>query len=136
MVEAISQSPSLGHVLKHLERLPSRLDELYRETFARIATKGDENALIARRALTWVAFAEAPLSMEDLRYAVAHEPHMDSVSPGNLTPASTLLSLCAGLLVVENSVGEGLYSWTGWTSCPDQIEFLDVVGPRVRLVRE
>lgn len=139
MVEAVSQSPSLSHVLNHLDQLPAKLDGLYRDAFTRIAMQSEENAWIARSALTWVAFAEGPLSIEDLRYAVARDPEVDWASPENLTPVSTLLCLCAGLLTIEqgDDKQDDDEDRTGFGTSSSPYH-LDTLGPgsRVRLVRK
>ncbi|KAH6902747.1 ankyrin repeat-containing domain protein [Coprinopsis sp. MPI-PUGE-AT-0042] len=109
MVEAISQSPSLSHVLNHLDKLPAKLDVLYGDAFARIGMQDEEKASIARCAVAWVVFAEEPLTVQDLRHAVARKPEVDWAAPENLVPASLLLSICAGLLIVEEDHSDLLH---------------------------
>ncbi|KAH6902735.1 ankyrin repeat-containing domain protein [Coprinopsis sp. MPI-PUGE-AT-0042] len=109
MVEAISRSPTLSHVLDHLDKLPARLDVLYGKAFAQIGMQDEEKASIARCAIAWVVFAEKPLTIQDLRYAVARRPEVDWAAPENLVPAPLLLSLCAGLLIAEENHSDVLY---------------------------
>ncbi|KAH6903065.1 ankyrin repeat-containing domain protein [Coprinopsis sp. MPI-PUGE-AT-0042] len=109
MVEAVSQSPTLSHVLNHLDKLPAKLDVLYGKAFAQIGMQDEEKASIARCAIAWVVFAEKPLTIQDLRYAVARRPEVDWAAPENLVPAPLLLSLCAGLLIAEETHSDVLY---------------------------
>ncbi|KAH6902875.1 ankyrin repeat-containing domain protein [Coprinopsis sp. MPI-PUGE-AT-0042] len=101
MVEAVSHCISAGHIMEQLDKLPAKLDVLYEATFSRIEAQSEERAALAKRALLWVVYAFEPLSVDDLRYAVACDPKLDWHTPERLVPESLLISICCGLVTVE-----------------------------------
>ncbi|KAH6912498.1 hypothetical protein BKA70DRAFT_1559020 [Coprinopsis sp. MPI-PUGE-AT-0042] len=105
MVEAVRHCTNSRHVMEKLDKLPLKLDVLYDEAFERIEMQPEEHAALAKRVLLWVAYAYRPLHVEDLRYAVASNPRVDWEAPNNLVPESLLVSVCCGLLTVEDNRG-------------------------------
>ncbi|KAH6902853.1 hypothetical protein BKA70DRAFT_1567363 [Coprinopsis sp. MPI-PUGE-AT-0042] len=101
MVEAVSHCISAGHIMEQLDKLPAKLDVLYEATFSRIEAQSEERAALAKRALLWVVYAFKPLSVVDLRYAVACDPKLDWQTPERLVPESLLISICCGLVTAE-----------------------------------
>jgi hypothetical protein len=85
---------------------------MYAETMKRIDMQSAANSSLARRALTWVVFAESLLNVDDLRYALAVNitdqpmPPDDKIfDPLALVDSNTLLSICCGFLVVDGTSG-------------------------------
>ncbi|KAH6902889.1 ankyrin repeat-containing domain protein [Coprinopsis sp. MPI-PUGE-AT-0042] len=101
MVDAISHCTSSRSVMERLEKLPAKLDVLYEEVFKRIEMQPEEHAALAKRVLLWVAYGFRPLTVDDLRYAVASDPKLDWADPDSLVPELLLFSVSCGLVVVE-----------------------------------
>ncbi|KAH6908183.1 hypothetical protein BKA70DRAFT_292500 [Coprinopsis sp. MPI-PUGE-AT-0042] len=117
MVEAIRHCTSSRHVMEKLDKLPAKLDVLYDEAFERIEMQPEEHAALAKRVLHWVAYAYRPLTVEELQYAVAGNPSVDWATPENLVPESLLVSVCCGLIVVEDKE-DILSEWLNSTYLP------------------
>ena len=98
-VRILRECVSIRDIHETLDRLPQGLQATYMETMERIEDL--PNAALAQEILTWVAFAEESLSLEELRYAVAIHPESQEFEEERLVPESTLLSLCCGLITVE-----------------------------------
>ncbi|KAH6908062.1 hypothetical protein BKA70DRAFT_1103931, partial [Coprinopsis sp. MPI-PUGE-AT-0042] len=103
MIETVRHCTNSRHVMEKLEKLPTKLDVLYDEAFKRIEMQPEEHAALAKCVLLWVAYACCPLSVDDLRYAVASNPRVDWATPGNLVPEALLVSVCCGLITLENN---------------------------------
>lgn len=90
-------------VMKRLDAMPVKLEEMYALTIERIEAHSEDPELadLAKRALLWVVYSEEPLTLHELRHAVVCTPDQDSFDGTALVPESVLLSLCAGLLAVE-----------------------------------
>ncbi|KAH6891566.1 ankyrin repeat-containing domain protein [Coprinopsis sp. MPI-PUGE-AT-0042] len=101
MVESVRHCTSSRHVMEKLDKLPAKLDVLYDEAFKRIETQPEEHAALAKRVLLWVVYAYRPLTVEEMRYAVASDPKVDWETPKNLVPESLMVSVCCGLIVFE-----------------------------------
>lgn len=97
--------------MARLKQLPPKLDVLYNEAFERIKAQDEERAALAQLVLTWVVFAYKPLTVEDLRYAVASDPQTDWADEANLPPGLLLVSVCCGLITVESSESCKLPKW-------------------------
>ncbi|KAH6879984.1 hypothetical protein BKA70DRAFT_1576127 [Coprinopsis sp. MPI-PUGE-AT-0042] len=114
MVESVRHCTSSRHVMEKLDKLPAKLDVLYDEAFKRIEMQPEEHAALAKRVLLWVAYAYRPLTVEEMRYAVASNPKVDWATPENLVPESLMVSVCCGLIVFEK-IDKVLIEWL-WTS--------------------
>ena len=91
-------------VRKALENLPSRLDESYDETIHRIESQPQEVSELAKRVLLWVCKSFRPLSFTEFQHALAVEPEMTEVDDDDIDDGDTLLSICAGLVVIDEEV--------------------------------
>ncbi|KAH6912483.1 hypothetical protein BKA70DRAFT_1144339 [Coprinopsis sp. MPI-PUGE-AT-0042] len=103
MVEAVRHCTNSRQIMEKLNKLPPKLDVLYDEAFERIEMQPEEHAALAKCVLLWVAYAYRSLTVDDLRYAVASNPSVDWKAPENLVPESLLVSVCCGLITVEDS---------------------------------
>jgi hypothetical protein len=56
---------------------------------------------LAKRVLSWIIYASRPLSVEELRHALAVSPKMTEMDPCNLVFEWKLTSVCAGLVVID-----------------------------------
>jgi hypothetical protein len=70
-IEAISQKHKPKDVRTPLEGLHRRLDETYAEAMERIRGKIYEDVEPNQRVLTWISFARRPLTVTEMRHAIA-----------------------------------------------------------------
>ncbi|KAH6879942.1 hypothetical protein BKA70DRAFT_1168325 [Coprinopsis sp. MPI-PUGE-AT-0042] len=120
MVEAVRHCTSSLRVMEKLDKLPVKLDALYDEAFERIEMQPEEHAALAKRVLLWLAYAYRPLTVEEMRYAVASDPKVDWATPENLIPESLLVSVCCGLVIVEDKE-DILSEWVNLTDLSSRI---------------
>ncbi|TFK16825.1 hypothetical protein FA15DRAFT_711371 [Coprinopsis marcescibilis] len=87
---------------KALKGLPQGLDNMYDMTMARIKALPGPQASLAKRVLTWVTFAQRPLTVEELVLSVSVCPETfrfdDKMEPAGI---DSILSLCCGIVQVE-----------------------------------
>jgi ankyrin repeat domain-containing protein 50 len=102
LIENVRYCTSVKKIMERLEQLPEGLDALYAETFRRIEAQPAERAAIALRVLSWLVYAKEPLDIEDMIYAVADDPENDWLDPSNLVDEALLVSVCCGLVLVED----------------------------------
>jgi hypothetical protein len=84
-----------------LDKLPPKLDVLYDAALKRIDMQAEEHAALAKRVLLWVAYAYRPLTVTEMQYAVATDKGVGWRARGNLVLESLMISVCCGLVVVE-----------------------------------
>jgi hypothetical protein len=88
-------------VSEALENLPSDLDKTYHNAMKRISDQDDEAREIAQSTLIWVTNAKRPLTVEEIRVALAIEPGTNQLDVANMLDIETILSVCAGLIIVD-----------------------------------
>ena len=86
-----------------LDSLPDKLDETYNKAMLRLRSQEPVKTKCAFKVLSWVLFAQRPLEIEELRCAFAVEENDLSLAEEALPDADSLLSVCGGLIVVDDS---------------------------------
>ena len=99
-MDEISDKTKPRHIEEALERLPQGLNDNYTRTIDRIKSRGSDNWDLARKVLLWLSNSLEPLSIGALREAVAVEPGMRSIGIRDLDDIESLISACAGLVVL------------------------------------
>ncbi|KAJ7266745.1 ankyrin repeat domain-containing protein [Mycena rebaudengoi] len=92
-------------VREALENLPKDLEHTYNEAMDRIEAQSQDDRNIARRVLIWIANAKQPLSVAELREAIAIEPGTKTLHRDGLLDPDIFLSVCAGLVVINHADG-------------------------------
>jgi hypothetical protein len=84
-----------------LKELPKNLYEGYDIAMERIEAQNEEDRETARSTLMWVANAKRPLIVKELQVALAIEPGTQQLDKENLLKIEIILSVCAGLVIVD-----------------------------------
>ncbi|KAF8128801.1 ankyrin repeat-containing domain protein [Mycena galopus ATCC 62051] len=100
-IESLKAKNTIKAVRKALTELPKNLYEGYDIAMQRIEAQNEEDRTAARSALIWVANAKRPLSVEELRVALAVEPGTQRLDKENLLKIEIILGVCAGLVIVD-----------------------------------
>ncbi|KAF8206616.1 ankyrin repeat-containing domain protein [Mycena galopus ATCC 62051] len=100
-IESLKTKNTIKAVRKALTELPKNLYEGYDIAMQRIEAQNEEDRVTARSALIWVANAKRPLSVEELRVALAVEPGTQQLDKENLLKIEIILGVCAGLVIVD-----------------------------------
>ena len=100
-MESLASQLNKAAVRNALTRLPQGLDDTYDEALQRIQRQGQPSVEMAYRVLSWTSYAYRPLTVEELRCALAVTPGHLTFDEDAMTPESTLVSICAGLITVD-----------------------------------
>ncbi|KAJ5873180.1 hypothetical protein N7455_003723 [Penicillium solitum] len=92
---------SPDEVRAQLNNLPPGLDEAYSETMERIESQSHGNVRKAKQVLLWIACATRPLSPHEVQHGIAVNVGESKLGKGKLTNIDDLVSLCAGLVRVD-----------------------------------
>jgi ankyrin repeat domain-containing protein 50 len=84
-----------------LKYFPSKIGDVYLHTWERILNQNAEHVLLVKAVFLWVLNAQRSMTIEELRMAIATSPETHKFEPGRMIPRSTVLSLCCGLVTVE-----------------------------------
>lgn len=107
-MEAIAWSSSnVETIFRKLKSLPSGLDDMYRHTLARIDNASDEDAAIVYLAFAWISQAHPEkLLLRCLQHALSFSVETLSFDDDRIVDADLLLSLCHGLVELEETYGD------------------------------
>ncbi|KAF6761395.1 hypothetical protein DFP72DRAFT_1090517 [Ephemerocybe angulata] len=99
----LERCATIGSLLKALETLPSGINEMYHLTMARINSLPKEEVSIAHRAFLWILHARRVLFVKDLQHALTFSYEDKQFVEDNSVSIPVLLSICCGLVTVENT---------------------------------
>lgn len=104
-MDSLKSKSKRKEVRETLKRLPQELEGTYKEAMERIETQCEDDRNLAKRVLSWIVYAFRPLSLQELRYALATMPGMRQVEDDDLDDLDVLISVCAGLVTVDEESG-------------------------------
>ncbi|KAJ7024967.1 ankyrin repeat-containing domain protein [Mycena alexandri] len=103
-LESLSTKNTIKAVREALKELPKDLHDSYDVAMQRIDVQSKEDRKMARSTITWVANAKRPLTVEELRVALAVEPGTQQLDKENFMTIKRILSVCAGLVIVDEQL--------------------------------
>ena len=77
------------------------LGDIYGATIERIKAKNGDKLRLEMEALMWINYAEQPLRVDELCYALAVQIGSTDFDVGNIPSMSTLVNCCQGLITVD-----------------------------------
>jgi hypothetical protein len=112
-------------VREALKNMPNGLDSAYKEAMERINRRSEDDKMLAHSALAWVLNAKRPLDASELREPLAVEPGTKRLDPENLLEIEVVLSVCAGLVIVDQTHTVWLIHYTvqHYLDCTKEIYF-------------
>jgi ankyrin repeat protein len=86
-----------------LSSLPNTLERAYADVMSRIEASGYDHKELALKTLSWVLHARRPLTMAELREAVAIEDHSAELEEEDLSDATVIVECCGSLILHEQT---------------------------------
>ncbi|KAJ7458308.1 hypothetical protein B0H11DRAFT_1817909 [Mycena galericulata] len=103
-LETLSTKSTIKAVQQALEALPKTLNDCYDNAMKQIEEQKQEDTQLAHSTLTWVANAKRPLTPLELQTALAIEPGTKSLDSDNILDIEVIISVCAGLVIVDEQL--------------------------------
>src|SRR5207248_6261970 len=103
-VDSLLDKRTKQKVLSTLVKLTkgsATLDEAYGEAIKRIDRQLAEDRSLARRALSWISYAQRLLTTKELCHVLAIEPGDRALNNDNIYDMEDVISVCAGLVTVD-----------------------------------
>lgn len=91
-----------------MEKLPSgsdAYDQAYEEAMERVQGQKRGFRDLAIQALSWITCTKRPLAKLELQHALATTENASSIDKGNITEVELIVSVCAGLITVDEESG-------------------------------
>ncbi|KAL8911033.1 MAG: hypothetical protein Q9171_003737 [Xanthocarpia ochracea] len=111
-MESLSTKMTVTRLKKAIDSLPISLDQLYDDAFHRINVSNEDSRVFAHKALRWVAYTYRPLTVHELKEALAIEPGDEDFDSDAQPEVDDVLESCVGLLVVNNESEVRLVHYT------------------------
>ncbi|KAJ7582146.1 ankyrin repeat-containing domain protein [Mycena floridula] len=100
-LESLKNKPNRQRLREALAKLPDKIYISYDETMHRINSQEESSAQLANQVFKWLVYAKRPLSMLELRHALAISLESTEMDPDAITSAEILIEICGGLVVME-----------------------------------
>jgi ankyrin repeat protein len=101
-MDNLATKPHVRAIREALKVIPRKLEETYDLAMQRISDQNEDDANLARRLLSWLTYSVRPLTVVELQHALAIEPGQDHLNSDNLIDEEIMLSVCAGIVTVED----------------------------------
>ncbi|KAF4949959.1 hypothetical protein FGADI_8560 [Fusarium gaditjirri] len=107
-LDSLRDKISVAAVNKALKQLPSGSDAYYQAyeiAMERVRKQPQDHKDLAVQVLSWITCAKRPLTVEDLRRALAVEVGTEELNMHALPDTSTMVQVCIGLVTIDESDG-------------------------------
>jgi ankyrin repeat protein len=88
-------------VLNNLSKGSGALKDAYNQVMIRIDGQLPDDCVLAKNVLSWISYAQRPLTIGELCHALAVEPGDEELDTDNILDVKDILSVCAGLVTVD-----------------------------------
>jgi ankyrin repeat protein len=87
--------------LKSLDSGDLGLEEAYKDAVERINGQSDNKRVLARQVLSWISYAERPLTIDELCHVLAVEPGQEVLDSDNIPYIEDIVAVRAGLVTID-----------------------------------
>ena len=104
-VDSLVDKSSKKKILSSLAELPKgskALDKAYNDAITRIEDQLSGHRALATNVLSWITYAQRPLTTGELCHALAVELGESELDPDNIPDVEDMVSFCAGLVTIDN----------------------------------
>ena len=103
-VEFLRDKKRKRQVLSTLDQLPkglAALDDAYNKAIKQIDEQLPGNRSLAKRAISWIVYAQRPLTTQELCQALSIEPGDKAIDNDDIYDVEDVTSVCAGLVTLD-----------------------------------
>ncbi|KAL8793816.1 MAG: hypothetical protein Q9195_003646 [Heterodermia aff. obscurata] len=111
-LDSLMAKPTLRKIRQALHTLPEELEAMYGQALERIRAQDPEYASLGLKIICWVHHAARPLSLQEIRQALAVEVDDKTFDNDGLPDDGLLESACAGLITIQEHCTVGLVHYT------------------------
>ena len=101
-MDSLAKKQNKRDIRQGYKNLPKEINATYDEAMKRISSQVGEDVQLAKQVLSWLLYAQRPLTVTELQHALATEPEARALDEEALPDEGLLVSICAGLVVIEN----------------------------------
>jgi len=102
-MDSLRVKHSVAQVRQAIQDLPKGIEKAYDKAIDRIRQQNEDDRTLAFAVLSWITFACRPLSVLELRFAVAMAPDATELDSDDAVMETCLTLYCAGLVVIDET---------------------------------
>ncbi|KAH7304497.1 ankyrin repeat protein, partial [Rhexocercosporidium sp. MPI-PUGE-AT-0058] len=100
-MDSLGRQHTRKGVKRALQSLPEEFDETYEEAMKRIESQDSQKTSLAKQILSWICYSIRPMTVMELRHALAVELGDTDMDEEALPDGEDLGSVCAGLVTID-----------------------------------
>lgn len=100
-MDSLATKQTIKAVRIALDAFPEKSDRAYAKLMNRICDQSDEDCELAKRVISWIAYAYRPLVVREIQHGFALEAGDSEFDEEAVTIQEILTSVCAGLIIVD-----------------------------------
>jgi Mg-chelatase subunit ChlI len=102
-IDAVLEKTTVKRRRDALKAMPKALNDAFEITVERMKSQGPDSAEQAMNILKWIFLAERPLTVDELRHALAVGPKDKDMEWENIVDAKAVFEGCLGLIVLDDA---------------------------------
>ncbi|KAJ7453124.1 hypothetical protein FB451DRAFT_1185377 [Mycena latifolia] len=115
-IDSLISKHTVKAVREGLNKMPSDLNSTYDEVMDRIDRQSEDDRNLGWHTLSWISTAKRLLHIFELREALAVEQGSHYLDPDNLLDIDTILSVCAGLVIITGTEEDNVVRLVHYTT--------------------
>lgn len=124
-MDCLANAMTLRDLEELLEQDSWNLENMYQQTWYRLSSQEHRLSQLAKRALIWVCYSQRPLHTKELQHALAVRDSDTFLNCKGLPNLARLITICMGLLQVDNDDTCRLFHATAYEFLASNLEFKD-----------
>ena len=100
-MDSLVNQTSARNIYRALEYLPERLNDTFDDAMSRAAAQPEEHSILAAQVISWIFYAKRPLSVVELREALAVELGDTRLDRSGCHEVDLSLDVCCGLVSID-----------------------------------
>lgn len=102
-VQSLRDKTNIRDLLNAIDCLPPTIEEQYKNTMDRIRMQNNDHRNLAHRILSWLSNVARPVTVMELRHALAMQPGDTNINIDGLDAEDLLVPCCHGLVSIEQN---------------------------------
>ena len=100
-IDEVLEQTNRDGIRRTLQQLPSGLSAAFGKVMERIERLPEARRDLAKSVILWVSHVQRPITLDELREAIAATSNPSCLNPESLTPGKILIEFCQGLVAVD-----------------------------------
>ena len=102
-MDILAKPDTPGSIISKLDQLATYKTDTFYAALGRIKRLNASRLMIVKHVLSWVLYAVRPITVDEVRHALAIDCEAGSFDDANIIPEYQVTSFCAGIVVIDQT---------------------------------